>query len=159
MITINWIWQKAESELISTDRIFSTPEKDFRYLWLKTVDGFNPSVHCAQCLKGRYSKIFGVKMRTNVNLSESFKEGQLLYFCGVSRRYDWNNNLHLAGKVTEGAESKVIAYTSDILKVKNLELIPIDAKFAESKYSSKAKSFLTCRNFQFGAQAVANGWL
>lgn len=92
-------------------------------------------------------------------ISEDYNKGQLLYFCGVSRKYDWNNNLHLAGRVVEGAQASVEAYNGDRLVVEGLEAIEIDASYAQEQYPTKGRSYLTCRNFQFGVQAKSEEWL
>jgi hypothetical protein len=142
---VSWTWQT------SNDKI-----QGFRYLWLKTVEGFNPKVHCARCLTGTYSKLFSPRMLVNQTITEDYPEGMLLYFCGVSSPYRWNNNLHLAGKVTPGAVAEVEAYNGDKLIVTGLDAIAINSEPAAALYPTLGKEFLTCRNFQFGAMLIEN---
>ena len=135
---VSWQWQTDNPKI-----------QGFRYLWLKTVEGFNPKVHCARCLKGTYSKKFSPRMIPNAPIPEEYPEGMLLYFCGVSSPYRWNNNLHLAGRVTPGAIAEVETYNGDKLIVTGLEAITIKPEPAAELYPSLGKEFLTCRNFPF----------
>lgn len=142
MVKVLWHWQTPNSYL-----------HGFKYLWLKTVEGFVPSVHCARCFKGSYSKTFGLKMPVNANTWADYEEGTLLYFCGVSAPYRWANNFHLAGRVRKDAPAKVVTlWNGDTITVLGLDVIEIDASIAEKAFPDLGKEYLTCRNFQFGAQ-------
>lgn len=142
---INFEWKSSNSEI-----------KGFRYLWLKQVTGFNPKVHCARCLNGEYSKDFSPRMPVNSVLSLDYQENDVLYFCGVSIPYKWENNLHLAGIVSNGEQSEVIAYNGDILTINGLKKIDFDDAVAKAKYPNLGREYLTCRNFQFAAQVFQN---
>lgn len=124
----------------------------WKYLWLKTVDGFNTAHHCARCLVGSYSKHFSPRMDPGKAYGEQYQPGQLLYFCGVSAPYRWPNNMHLAGVVEAGAECRVELYTGDVLVVRNLRRIEFDDRAARERFPERGAEFLTCRNFQFAAQ-------
>jgi len=126
--------------------------KGWRYLWCKTVRGFNPGIHCARCLVGEYDNAFGRNAPVNKTVALTHEQGTILYFCGVANPYKWDNNAHLAGRVKAGAVSRLALYNGDVLIVDGLEAIPIAAKPAEALFPQKDASFLTCRNFQFGAQ-------
>lgn len=126
----------------------------WRYFWAKTVVGFNPAVHCAQCLVGAYLKQVGKQMAVNQNVPFDLKPGELVYFCGVSNPYVWKNNLHLAVVGKLGAVATAKAYNGDELVVTGAEPIKILPDEAVSTYATRGKEFLTCRNYQFGAQVA-----
>jgi hypothetical protein len=119
----------------------------FKYLWLKTVTGFDSSVHCARCLVGKYSSEFRPKMVVNSAVGQKYKEGTVLYFCGVSTPYIWANNLHIAGVVTEGSKFQTFAYNGDYLFINNFERFEFNDRLAKSQFPKLSKEYLTCRNF------------
>lgn len=124
----------------------------FRYMWMKTVRGFQQSRHCAQCLIGGYDKRFGLSMAAGFRYEAHYHEGTLLYLCGVSTPYRWERNFHLAGKVKAGAEASVDLYTGARIVVAGLEQIKFDDGAARRLFPELGEEFLTCRNFQFAAQ-------
>lgn len=138
---INLYWQSNKDSI-----------KGFRYLWLKKVTGFDSSVHCAKCLRGTYSKEFSPKIAVNTQMKLNYKEGDILYFCGVSAPYKWESNLHLVGVVKSGVKSVVSTYQGDLFTVEGFEQIVIEPSTAELRHPNLSQSFLTCRNFQFGSQ-------
>jgi len=129
----------------------------FKYLWLKTVTGFDPNEHCARCLKGAYNKGFNPRMPVNTTVTFEYPAGTVLYFCGVSSPYKWANNFHFAGVVSDkNVETQHIKlYNGDVLEITGVVNTPIIDAYAKSTYSNKGKEFLTCRNFQFGASLEA----
>ena len=137
---LSWKWETIN------DRI-----KGFNYLWAKKIEGFEPSVHCAKCLIGKYSSQFSPKMQSNVWIESEYKVGDILYFCGVSAPYKWSNNLHIAGIVSEGSMFHMVSYTGDRIAIRNFERLEFDHAIATDKYPDLSDRFLTCRNFQFGA--------
>ncbi len=144
MVRVEWEWQSRR------DRVLG-----FRYLWMKTVTGFLPRHHCARCLKGEYHPEFGPTMDVNARLGAvEYSEGTLLYICGVSSPYRWPQNLHLAGRVTAGAQAGTTVWTGDQLTVSGLERIPFDDRAARRRFPERGEDYLTCRNFQFGAQLI-----
>jgi hypothetical protein len=76
------------------------------------------------------------------------------YLCGVSRPYKHDNNFHLAFRASANPEAVICSslYTGAQFKIQGAEAIPFDSFAAYSKYLSKSDKYLTCRNFQFGAQ-------
>jgi hypothetical protein len=126
--------------------------RGWRYLWLKTVEGFNENVHCARCLVGKFDKNFGLKSPINRDVELAYPEGTILYFCGVAQPYNWANNAHLAGRVKRGAMASLDLWTKDMLVIRGLEAIPIDKSVSDAKFGDRSRNYLTCRNFQFGAQ-------
>jgi hypothetical protein len=123
----------------------------FRYLWLKTVVGFDPTVHCAKCLRGHYHKQINPAAPVNQSIDLKAGDGDLLYLCGVSAPYNWDNNLHLAARVKPGAMARVKAHTGDIMILHDCEPIAFDDEAARERFPDKGRVFLTCRNYQFGA--------
>jgi hypothetical protein len=126
--------------------------KGFRYFWMKRVTGFIPSAHCARCLSGSYVKEVGLRMPTNSEIQIPANEGDIFYLCGVSSPYQHVRNLHLAFQVKDGETAEVSCYTGDAAKISGAIKLPFDDTIAKQVFQNKATSFLTCRNFQFGAQ-------
>jgi len=124
----------------------------FKYLWLKTVTGFDESCHCAKCLIGRHSKDFGKHMKPDEFIELPYKQGTLLYFCGVTVPYVWEANMHLAGIVKAGAISATQLHNGTDLEVIGMERVAILPDKALELFPERGKDFLTCRNFQFAAQ-------
>lgn len=125
----------------------------FKYLWLKRVTGFDHTKHCARCLIGDYSKTFGTDMGVNTQYGLDYAAGDVLYFCGVSAPFVYRANLHFAGKVNPAAgEVRTALYTGDVLVTDGIERIPFSGLNAQWHFPKYPQAFLTCRNFQFGAQ-------
>lgn len=123
----------------------------FNYLWLKDVNGFNPTVHCAQCLVGEYSKLAHKKFPVGKEVElPDLEEGHTYYLCGVSSPYKWERNLHLAF-IKGDWEVTLPLYTGASFKLHGVEAVPFNDRVAKRDYPTKGKEFLTCRNFQFGA--------
>ena len=124
----------------------------FRYFWGKRVTGFNPQHHCAKCLSGDYIKTVSARMIGN-HPHMLGMDGDLIYLCGVSSPYKWDNNLHLALICDSTAESFTHnLYNGQILKISGARPIEFNNIAALNQFPYLSKSFLTCRNFQFGAQ-------
>ena len=122
---------------------------DFRFLWLKRVQGFNPSVHCAKCLVGSYVKglpFRGTKTGFRLDTALEMGEAKYLYLCGVTGRYE--SNLHLA---MEPAPGERVCYDDArvFVLVEGARLLPIDP-LAEEMAKGLTKPFHTCRNYRFG---------
>jgi hypothetical protein len=81
-----------------------------------------------------------------------FKPGQLVYFCGVATPWSWRSNAHLAGEVCQGESATIELWTGDRLDVEGLKQIAISDQRAYLLFPDHGRDFLTCRNFQFGAQ-------
>jgi hypothetical protein len=125
-------------------------EREIRFLWLKYVTGFDPRVHCARCLVGKYSKLFP--------FSRSYVEPQVIegalvehaspwiYLCGVTKKWEWN--IHIAGQYEPGSH---VSYEDERIRVEIVDFkqTPIDA----SKSPDATREFATCRNWQFGWMA------
>lgn len=126
--------------------------KGFRYFWMKRVIGFSPSAHCARCLSGTYVNEVGLRMPINSEIEIQAIKGDILYLCGVSTPYQHARNLHLAFKIQAGCNAEVESYTGDIVKISGAKKLPFDDQVARATFQNKGASFLTCRNFQFGAQ-------
>lgn len=123
----------------------------FRYFWMKRVHGFDPSQHCARCLKGHYVAQVGSSMAANVPIQIEADHGDVLYLCGVSAPYVWTRNFHLALVVEFGARVRTTAYTGDVIEIDGCDLIHFDDAEARRRFPDKGEAFLSCRNFQFGA--------
>jgi hypothetical protein len=125
--------------------------RGFRYFWMKSVTAFNPSTHCARCLVGDYESKIGAAMHTGIKVDLDYREGTILYLCGVSVPYRWVNNLHLPMRVKAGVEFFADTYLGERIVVQGAELLTFDDRAARELHPQRGKEFLTCRNFQFGA--------
>lgn len=123
----------------------------FRYFWMKNVRAFDDSKHCARCLVGSYSKAVSNRMKLNDPVTEDYPLGEIVYICGVSQPFNWENNFHMALKVTAGATAELPMFNGQTVIVEDAELIPFDSSVSDELYAGKSAAFLTCRNFQFGA--------
>jgi len=125
----------------------------WRYFWCKNVKGFKADVHCARCLVGSYEKRVGTRAPVNVAVPlTGHHTGDLLYFCGVAMPYRWANNFHLAVRVQPGSVTTAPMSNGDTFIVHGAARVAFDAAAAERSFAGRGKDFLTCRNFQFGAQ-------
>jgi len=122
------------------------------YTWAKYVDYFDDKNHCAKCLQGKWIKDINHRMETNKDIVLHLKEGKPFYICGVAYPWNYNNNMHLAVIGKEGAEARLELYTGDILIVRDAEQYMFNDKKARELYPNLSEQYLTCRNFQFGAQ-------
>lgn len=124
----------------------------FRHFWLKRVVGFNPSQHCAGCLKGSYVEgVVGVGMPADVDLNFGAAAGELFYLCGVASPYQWANNAHLAFRAMPGSVARLTLFNGGLLTVVDAAPVLFTDAQALEFYPGKSRAFLTCRNFQFGA--------
>lgn len=127
--------------------------RGWRYLWAKAVTGFDERQHCARCLEGSYLTAFGLRMAVREPVALEVPDGGLLYLCGVSAPYVHANNLHAAFLPDpEAAPVEVQTYTRDRIVVHGGRLLPIYDDAARVLFGHKGPDFVTCRNFQFGAQ-------
>jgi len=134
----------------------------WRYFWAKKVGAINPRVHCARCLVGSYERNIGVTMAVNQDIRlTGYNVGDILYVCGVAAPHRWANNLHVAVHVTGESKdtARVTAYTGDRINLIGATQIAFDDTVAARDYGHLSASYLTCRNFQFGVQMVADGRL
>ncbi len=116
-------------------------------LWLKYVTGFNEKVHCARCLKGKFSKALPMPTENKPNTYKGIlteHEAPYLYLCGVTRKY--SENLHIA---FQWKGRSTVEYESERVRVviTNAEQLPISPIHEPLELDDK---FTTCRNFQFG---------
>jgi hypothetical protein len=116
----------------------------YRYVWLKYVDGFDLSQHCAKCLRGTYEK------RVNRD-TFSYRDIELppspyYYFCTV---YQYDTNIHLAFVEAEG-ETITIEDDRYSVVIENARQIHFDAsRINYALPGARLKAFNTCRNWQF----------
>lgn len=130
----------------------------WKYFWAKNVKGFNSDLHCARCLVGSYIKPICTRAPVNTEVDlPNHSVGDLIYVCGVAQPYRWANNFHMACRVT-GESGDVAAGPmagGDTFMVRGATRVEFDASTAERSFAGRGKDFLTCRNFQFGAQLAA----
>lgn len=127
-------------------------DQGFRHFWAKRVTGFDGAVHCAECLRGPRQQDINKRLAQGGRATLSTRAGSLIYICGVASPRNWSNNFHLAMRVTDGGQTVSQLYTGATIKVSNAVAIPIADDAARNLFSELPEEFLTCRNFQFGAQ-------
>lgn len=122
----------------------------FKYLWLKYVTGVSLSIHCAGCLKGSYTQKLNRDLEAAEKLVFDEFDANILYFCGVSRPYKWENNFHLALQFSEGESISVDRHGLKF-EVKNAIEIEITTSAMKEVNHPKIieKPYSTCRNWQF----------
>lgn len=124
----------------------------FRHFWAKRVTGFDNSVHCAECLRGQRLPEVNTEFARGGLITLSMRPDSLVYICGVATPWNWSNNFHLALRVRTGSSCTSTFYTGARVEVTNGLAIPILDEAAKQLFPNLSADFLTCRNFQFGAQ-------
>lgn len=118
----------------------------FKYLWLKSVEDVDLTVHCAKCIIGKYDN----RIKPNIGaLNNITLENGIYYLCGVAAPFVWEKNFHLAFKYSYG---DILEYANNGIAVKILNAKKIDFSsndIDDSLPQSKLKSFYSCRNWQF----------
>jgi hypothetical protein len=90
-------------------------------------------------------------MPAGVGLQFGAAEGDLFYLCGVASPRRWANNAHLAFRATQGRACQAMLWNGGVISVANAAQVRFTDAQALEFFPDKAKAFLTCRNFQFGA--------
>jgi hypothetical protein len=119
----------------------------FRHWWLKRVEGFDLSVHCARCIRGPYDRRIRRDMPTGVSIDIA---APMVYLCGVASNRRWINNFHAPVVWTEGASAEFSTFNGFDVRFDNARAIAIEA--LPDGYLGLGKDFTTCRNFQFAVQ-------
>jgi len=122
----------------------------YRYVWLKYVNGFDLSQHCARCLRGTYES--RVKRDVLEYRDLQLPASSYYYFCTV---YQYNTNIHLAFVEAEGETIKIEDDRYSIV-IENARQIRFDAsRIDQTLPGARLKAFNTCRNWQFANWIVA----
>lgn len=137
-----------------TIKQFATSE-DFKYLWLRYVEGFDLTHHCAKCLIGQYSKLFKYGHKVTSLKNETLDEcsAKYYYLCGVTTPYRYADNLHIAFKYKEGS---TLIYNDGrtTLVIDNAEKIEIEKLDYNKESVGDLPEYYTCRNWQFAYQMI-----
>lgn len=127
--------------------------KPFMYIWLKNVVGVDLEQHCAKCLVGSYHP--GVNKDTR-QLTELHLDNGIWYLCGVSKPYNWNNNVHLAFEHKEGSTVE-FSLNGITATIKNAVQLPISTEYVDNGHlHSSKREYYTCRNWQFAHYLISN---
>ena len=119
-------------------------KKHYRYVWLKYVNDFDLSQHCAKCLIGTYEK--RVNRDTFSYRDIELPSSPYYYFCTV---YQYATNIHLAFVEAEG-ETITIEDDRYSVVIENARQIHFDASRIDYALTgARRKAFTTCRNWQF----------
>lgn len=120
----------------------------FKYFWMKYVNGFDASVHCARCLLGHYSQKVGLQMPVNTEITiDEFDDYKCIYLCGV---IGYVNNLHVAFVSSDNEEDIITAetYLGDKVIITGAKRLPIPP--LPNGYNGLPLAYTSCRNYQFG---------
>ena len=130
----------------------------FRHWWLKYVTGAKFDDHCARCLVGKYSQKVKANALINRGIFLDEAEGfDYLYLCGVNQGgRGWHDNFHLAIKPTLDAGDQISVETYNGFEVKILGGKQVNFDPLPDKWRGMAKSFTTCRNYQFAVHAYSH---
>jgi hypothetical protein len=115
-----------------------------QFLWLKTVDAVDLTVHCARSLVGDYAPLGKHLDSQELNLPDA----PAWYFCGVTQPYVWAHNDHalLLPAPGEVHEVHTHGYVLELLGAKHqpidLGAVPLDDPYVDDK------AYRTCRNWQ-----------
>ena len=123
----------------------------FNHWWGKYVIGFDPRVHCIECLVGVRSRRVNRDMRadgTPYGMTEA-ATFDYFYLCGVTRR--WRDNFHLALRPEPEGSASAETFAGMTVDVTGAVAMPIPA--LPDGFQGLPASFTTCRNFQFGEAA------
>lgn len=130
-------------------RLFKTQES-FKYLWLRYIENFDLSQHCAKCFIGKYSSRFrfGANVTNIINAPLDEHSAKYYYLCGVTTPYRYANNLHIAFRYKKDS---TIIYNDGktIVEIVNAEKIEIKITNYDKESVGKLPEYNTCRNWQF----------
>jgi hypothetical protein len=112
-----------------------------KYLWLKTVEAVNLSVHCYASLVGQPLHVHNTAWRQTVYLPEA----PAFYLCGVTEPYRWHLNSHVLMLPDDTATQHTVTTPTLSVTMTGLRPVEIDESWLEDVYDG-AKAFTTCRN-------------
>src|ERR1700676_4057220 len=133
------------------------------HLWLKFVNGFDPSCHCQRCLIGWSMPALHTKLtpRVPVGLSPGATGTQrpyahrpdntrydAIYLCGLYEPRDWSKNLHLVAVPDPDSIAEVRAATGTLFRIAGAR--KIEFPDLPLGYDGRSDGFTTCRNWRFG---------
>lgn len=141
--------------------------KKFKWLYAKYACGCNPTYHCTNAIKGKYSKKF-------TRLSKEFIPGQTIvfdefttdtwdaiYICGVStngytKHANYPHNVHVAILSRPGARD-IWSFEDWTMSVENgvFERV-ISEDELHIKYRNLPEEFITCRMFRWAVWHYRN---
>ena len=125
--------------------------RGYPYFWIKAVLGFDPSNHCAKCLRGPFLKTTKQKWHGEPGERVAYEmpaEALALYVCGVTTR-GWATNFHLPLWPRPDVEPFTVSMVlGQSITVENAEALTIP-ELADG-YRGYSKAFTTCRNWRFG---------
>ena len=119
----------------------------YSYFWMKFVTGFDPTQHCARCLRGGYVAGVSKDMELNTPLDLVLPRTSVGYICGVARGRNYARNLHLPFVREAGNVERMDMLDGQELVLSNARRLPIPG--LPDGWADLPKAFTTCRNFQF----------
>ena len=128
---------------------------NFKYLWLKYVNGYDLDNHCARSLVGSYSKKINNKIANEKDILLNEHNSKTYYLCGVSLPFNYDNNFHLAFKYSKG-NNIIINENGVDIKIIDAERIIIKKQDIYNHEKGYNRQFSSCRNWQFAYQQKLN---
>lgn len=124
---------------------------NFKYFWLKKINGIDLNKHCAKCLLGDY-------IDTKHVVGYELPDG-IYYLCGVAYPYIWSNNFHLAF-TQEVGNTVELDHNGVHVIVEGARQLPISMDYCDKRNPKYGyKSYRTCRNWQFANYLKQSGLL
>jgi hypothetical protein len=137
----------------------------WRTLWIKFVNGFDPTCHCQNCLLGwtlpslRQKIVPGTPMGLGPGMPGTRKpwgwgrrgaslDYDAIYLCGVHQSWVWSKNLHLVAVPDPESVAEITASTGTLFRIAGARRVEI--RDLPADYDGRNASFTTCRNWRFG---------
>lgn len=122
-------------------------KQEYKYLWLRYINGVDLTQHCARTFIGRYDERFHGFLSDIRNVE--LQEARWYYLCGVDSHGQWARNLHLAFVASAGSEINLDNSLIEC-RIVNARQIHFDNSYIDwSLPQAKKKEFNTCRNWWF----------
>lgn len=143
---------------------FVAPEDDdealtavpgFNQLWAMYVRGFNPKVHCQNCLRGQRSAQVSrtaTPVNTDIVMNETERYDSI-YICGLAsgkKSERWFRNLHLPLEHAPGISFSQALYNGFTVHVMNARLLNYD--LLPDGWLDLPREHVRCGNFRFGVR-------
>lgn len=129
------------------------PIDGFRHLWARYVRGFDPRVHCQECLVGTTAPKFA-REAAGRGRAVTFALGErypYLYICGVAsgpKAERGRKNLHFPLRPAPGETATITTFNGYVFTACDAAMMPIPA--LPAGWQGRDLETTRCRNFQFG---------
>lgn len=141
----------------SPDRQTTSTVTGFNQLWAMYVRGFNPDVHCQNCLRGQRSSRISrnaTPAGVEIVLDETDRYDPV-YICGLAsgkKSERWFKNLHLPLEHAPGESFSKTLYNGFTVHVSNARLLNFD--LLPEGWLDLPREHVRCGNFRFGVRRL-----